>query len=95
MYITYMIILVAFSSILLELVKDGSGRSGQAGEPPKLEDTDEIQCEVRIPGTEYNETLVRRLDNDEARAGCQKRDLANYVVAYFVVVSLLLQISFK
>ena len=95
MYIIYMILLAPFSSIILELVKDGSRRSGHNREPPKLEDTDEIQCEVRIPGTEYNETLVRRLDNDEARAGCQKRNLANYVVPFFVVVSLLLQISFN
>ena len=65
------------------------------GEPPKLEEGDEILCEVKLPGTEYSEALVRRLDIPEARAGGQKSSLENYIVPFFVVIiSLLIQSSF-
>ena len=71
------------------------GRTGHNGEPPKLEEGDEILCEVKLPGTEYSEALVRRLDIPEARAGGQRWILANYVVPFFVVIiSLLIQSSF-
>lgn len=71
------------------------GRTGHNGEPPRLEEGDEILCEVKLPGTEYSETLARRLDIPEAMAGGQRSSLANYIVPFFVViVSFLLQISF-
>ena len=68
------------------------GRTGHEGEPPRLEDADEIQCEVSLPGTKYSETLVRRLHIPEARAGGQRSGLLNALVPFVVViVSLLLQ----
>ena len=34
---------------------------GHDEELPVLEDTDEIHCEIRLPGTSYRNTLVRTL----------------------------------
>ena len=85
-------LLAAFSRISLETARDGM--TGHEGEPPRLEDADEIQCEVSLPGTKYSETLVRRLHIPEARAGGQRSGLLNALVPFVVViVSLLLQLQ--
>ena len=64
--------------------------TGHDGEPPRLEDADDIQCEVSLPGTKYSETLVRRLHIPEARAGGQ-RSFSALVPFLVIIVSSLLQ----
>ena len=71
--------------ISLETSRDG--RTGHEGEPPRLEDADEVQCEVSLPGTEHSEVLVRRLDLAGAKSRGQRDSLGCVLL---VLVSLLI-----